>query len=149
MPPLAVEGLESVAEHRLAQDHAVGELLSRDASACGTLAVITRIFARFGIAAEVGMALRTEPVEGAAHIEFLFRGHVEEGEIDGGTACVAASHRCTPVGRARSCRGRDRSRPSSACRGCLPPSAQSGLHPSADGRRHRSSTDSLAPSRRR
>ena len=82
MPPLAVEGLESVAEHRLAQDHAVGELLSCDAAACGTLAVITRIFARFGIAAEVGMALRTEPVEGAAHVEFFLRRHVEECQVN-------------------------------------------------------------------
>ena len=90
MPPLAVEGLESVTEHRLAQDHAVGELLWGDAAACGALAVVARIFARLRVAAEVRMALRPEPVEGAAHIEFLFRRHVEEGEVDGGTTCMAA-----------------------------------------------------------
>ena len=66
VPPLAVEGLESVAEHRLTQDHTVGELLWGDATACGTLAVVARIFTRLGIAAEVWMAFWSEPVEGAA-----------------------------------------------------------------------------------
>ena len=36
------------------------------------------------------MALGAEPVEGPAHVQFLFRGHVKEGQIDGGAACVAA-----------------------------------------------------------
>ncbi len=90
VPPFAVEGLESVTEHRLAQDHTVGKLLWGNAAACGTLAVVARIFTRLGIAAEVRMALWTEPVESTAHIEFLLRSHIEEGEIDGGAACVAA-----------------------------------------------------------
>ena len=61
MPPFAIEGLESVTEHRLAQDHTVGKLLWGNAAACGTLAVVARIFTRLGIAAEVRMALRSEP----------------------------------------------------------------------------------------
>ena len=49
-------------KHGLAQQHAVLELLFGDATALGTRAVVARIFARLRIAAEVGMALGTEPL---------------------------------------------------------------------------------------
>ncbi len=44
--------------------------------------IVACIFARLRIASEVRMALRTEPVEGATHIEFLFCRHIEECQID-------------------------------------------------------------------
>ena len=90
VPPLGVECLEAVGEHGAAEYHAMGKLLGRDAAAGGTLAVVARVLAGLGVAAEVGMALGTEPVEGAAHVEFLLGLHVEEGEVDGGAARVAA-----------------------------------------------------------
>ena len=83
MPPLGVEGLEAVTEHGLAEDHAVGKLLSGDGAASRRLGAVARIFARLRIAAEVGMTLRTEPVEGATHVEFLLRLHVEKGQVEG------------------------------------------------------------------
>ena len=90
MPPLGVEGLESVVEHGLAQQHAVGKLHGGDAAARRRLAVVAGVFARLGIAAEVGMALGTEPVEGAAHVELFLGLHIEEGEVNGASARVAA-----------------------------------------------------------
>ena len=82
VPPLGVEWPEAVTQHRTTQDHAIGELLCGDYPTNGTLAVIARIFARFRISTEVGMALRTEPVEGATHVEFLLRLHVEQRQVD-------------------------------------------------------------------
>ena len=52
--------------------------------------IVARIFARLRIAAEVGMALRTEPVEGAAHVQFLLRLHVEKGQVDGAATRMSA-----------------------------------------------------------
>ena len=93
VPPLRVKGLEAVGEHGAAQYHAVLELLGGDAALRlgGRFAIVARIFTRVGIAAEVGMALGAEPVEGAAHVKFLFRGHVEERQIDGRAAGVTTA----------------------------------------------------------
>ena len=90
MPPFGVERLEAMGEHGATEYHAMGKLLGRDATAGGTLAVVARVLARLGVATEVGMALGTEPVEGATHVEFLLGLHVEEGEVDGGAARMAA-----------------------------------------------------------
>ena len=85
VPPLGVEWLEAVTEHSLAQDHAVLELLLRDAAfrISRTLRIIARVLTRLRIAAEVRMTLGAKPVEGAAHVEFLFRRHVEQRQING------------------------------------------------------------------
>ena len=91
MPPLGVEGLESVTEHGLTQNHAVLELFGGDAAfwISRTLAVVARVLARLRIATEVGMALWTEPVESTAHVEFFLRCHIEQRQIEGGAAGVA------------------------------------------------------------
>ena len=65
-------------EHGLAQDHTVFKLRGRNAATGGAFAVVASVFACFGIAAKIGMAFGTEPVERAAHIDFFFRFHVEE-----------------------------------------------------------------------
>ncbi len=83
VPPLAVEGFEAVTQHGSAQQHTIGKLLSRNGAARRTLAIITRILARFRITTEVGMTLNTKPIEGAAHIHFLFCRHIEERQVDG------------------------------------------------------------------
>ena len=90
MPPLGRERNEAVAEHRRTENHAVAELLGRDAASHRTLTVIPRILARLRIATEVRMALRPEPVEGAAHVEFLLRSHIEECQVEGAATGVAA-----------------------------------------------------------
>ena len=72
-----------MAQHGLAQQHAVGKLLGGDALGGG-------VFAGLGVAAEVGMALGAEVVEGAAHVEFLLGLHVKEGQVNGGAAGVSA-----------------------------------------------------------
>ena len=76
MPPLIVEGLETVTHHRGTQHHAVVELLRRDIS------VNARVLHRIGVAAIVGMALVAEPVERAAHVHLLAALHVHDGQID-------------------------------------------------------------------
>ena len=63
MPPLRIEGVEPTSQHGLTQNHAVGKLLGSDAPTCRRLAVITGILTRLRIAAEVGMALRSEDEE--------------------------------------------------------------------------------------
>ena len=85
MPPLGDKRLETMTEHGLTQDHAVLELFGGDAAfwISRTLAVVACKFARLRITAEVGVTLGTEPVEGAAHVEFLFRVHVEERQVNG------------------------------------------------------------------
>ena len=90
VPPLTVERLETVVEHGPAQDHAVLELLFGDAAAYRALTVVARVLARLGIAAEVRMTLRTKPVEGAAHVELLLGGHVEESQVDGGATGLSS-----------------------------------------------------------
>ena len=90
VPPLAVEGFEAVTEHSLTENHAVAKLGFGDAPAGRTLVVVAGVLTCLGVAAEVGMALWSEPVEGAAHVEFFLGGHVEEGEVNGGTARVTA-----------------------------------------------------------
>ena len=77
VPPLSIEWLKAMGKHSPAQNHAVLELFGCDAATVGTLMIVAGIFAGFRIAAEIGVTLRTEPVESSAHIEFLFRGHVE------------------------------------------------------------------------
>ena len=78
VPPFLTDGLEAVTQHGLTQYHAVVELFGGDT-------VIRLVFSRVGVAAEVGMALTTEPIECAAHIHFPLRGHVEQGKVDSGT----------------------------------------------------------------
>ena len=68
MPPLRWEGIETVPQHRLTEDHTVSELLGGDDTTCGRLVVVTRKLTRLGIAAEVWVTLGTEPVEGTTHI---------------------------------------------------------------------------------
>ena len=82
VPPFGIESLETVGEHCLAKDHAMLELLGCDAATFGRLAVIACIFTRFGITAEVWVTLGSEPIEGAAHIEFFLGVHIEEGQVD-------------------------------------------------------------------
>ena len=82
VPPLCVEGFESVTHHSLSQNHAIAELLGGYAATSGRFAVIAIILARLGIAAEVGMTLRPEPVEGAAHVNLYLGCHVEECQIE-------------------------------------------------------------------
>lgn len=60
--------------HCLTEHHAIVELY-------GCEAVTGRIIKRSRIATEVWMALVTEPIEGATHIEFLLCLHVEERQI--------------------------------------------------------------------
>ena len=83
VPPLGVERLEAVALHSLTKNHAVLKLFGGDATTFGALAVIPIILSRFGIAAEVGMTLWTEPVEGSSHVKFLLRRHVEQRQVKG------------------------------------------------------------------
>ena len=92
VPPLGIERLEAVTEHRLTQNHAVLELLGGDAAfgAGWRFAVVAGIFAGLGIAAEVGVALGPEPVEGAAHVELLLSPHVEQGQVEGRAARMTA-----------------------------------------------------------
>ena len=65
VPPLTVEGLETMAEHGLAEDHPVGKLLRGDASAYRTLVVVPGIFSGFRITTEIWMTFGAEPVKGA------------------------------------------------------------------------------------
>ena len=90
VPPLGIQGLKAVTHHGQSENHAVVELSGGNAPARGRFVVVARVLERFGIAAEVGMALRAEPVEGAAHVELLLRGHVEERQIDRRAARVSA-----------------------------------------------------------
>lgn len=90
MPPFRRERLESMAEHRLAQNHAVLELGLVDFPVLGRLVtlIFPRVLHRFGIAAPIRMALDAEMVEGAAHVRFLACFHIEKRQINGGTAAV-------------------------------------------------------------
>ena len=67
------------------------ELLGSNATPGRTLAVVASIFSSFGIPAEVGMALWTEPIECSSHVEFLLRRHIKECQVDSRTARVAAT----------------------------------------------------------
>ena len=78
MPPLGVKRLKAMPEHDATQKHAIGKLLGCDATPDGTLVVIARVLARLRITTEVGMALRSKPVEGPAHVEFFLCLHVEK-----------------------------------------------------------------------
>ena len=89
VPPFGIECAETVVKHRPTQDHAVGKLLGGDAPSCGALAVVASVFASLGVAAEVGMTLRTEPVECATHIQFLFRCHIKQSQVYGRTTGVS------------------------------------------------------------
>ena len=82
MPPLCVQWLEAVTQHGATQDHAMLKLLGRKPGA--------GVLARLGVAAEVGMALRAKPVEGASHVHLFFGAHVKERQVDGGSSGVAA-----------------------------------------------------------
>ena len=77
VPPFCIHGLKAMGEHGATKNHAMRELFGGDASANGTLMVVASIFATLWVAAEIGMALRTKPVECTTHIQFLFRCHVE------------------------------------------------------------------------
>ena len=75
VPPLGADGLEAVTEHGLAENHAVAELL-------GSEGVVGTILARLRVAATIGVALITKPVEGSTHVDLFLSTHVEEGEVD-------------------------------------------------------------------
>ena len=83
MPPFLDEGLETVAEHCRPKNHAVPELRLGDAALRLAL-----IFPRIGIAAPVRMALQAEIIEGAAHVHFFTRRHVEQRQVDGAAPAV-------------------------------------------------------------
>ncbi len=70
-------------EHSRAENHTILELLGGDATPFRRFAVVARVLARFWIAAEVGMALRSKPVERSTHIEFFLRLHVKERQVEG------------------------------------------------------------------
>ena len=89
VPPFGVERFKTVTEHGVAQEHSVGELCSRNGASDRRLAIVAGVLARLGIATEIGMALRSELVEGATHINLLRR-HVEECQVDGATSGMAA-----------------------------------------------------------
>ena len=72
VPPFFGDGFEAVAEHDVAEQHTVGELL-------------------FGeVAAVVGVRLFAEPVEAVAHVDIPAGFHVHECQVDDGAAGVAA-----------------------------------------------------------
>lgn len=86
MPPFALVGLETVVHHSLTKQHTVVELFAGDG-------VVGEIFDTNLVdiaASAVGMALATEPIEWTTHIQFFARGYVEEGEVNGRAASVAA-----------------------------------------------------------
>ena len=71
VPPFRIKGLEAVGKHGPSENHAVLKLLGGDTASFRGLAVVAGVLPRLWIAAEVGMALGAEPVEGAAHVKFL------------------------------------------------------------------------------
>lgn len=82
VPPLTVEGLETMAEHGFAEDHPVGELLRSDAPAHRTLVVVPGIFSGFRIATEIRMTLGAEPVKGSSHVNFLSRDGINDCQVN-------------------------------------------------------------------
>ena len=68
VPPLGAERIETVSHHCCAKYHAVFKLLFRNLSVGGAFAIVTRVFSRFGIAAEIGVTFWSKPIECAAHI---------------------------------------------------------------------------------
>ena len=71
VPPLATNRLETMTHHRPTQNHTVGKLSRSNA-------------------AEIRMALRSEPVERTSHVHLLLRFHIEEGQIDRTAAGMSA-----------------------------------------------------------
>ena len=82
MPPFGIERLEPMTEHCLTQNHAVGELLSRNGATYGRFVIIACVFARFRIAAEIRVTLRSKPVECTTHINLFFCFHIKKRQID-------------------------------------------------------------------
>ena len=78
-----------MSEHGIAENLSMSELLVGEADARRTLALLGNEATCRGVATEVGVTLRTEPIERATHVEFLLRVHVEEGKIDRLTTGVA------------------------------------------------------------
>lgn len=72
-----------MAEHCVTKNHTIGELLGGDAATHWTCVVVACIFTSFGIATKVGMTLWTEPIESAAHVNFLLCCHIEQRQVDG------------------------------------------------------------------
>lgn len=81
VPPLTVKGFEAVGEHGAAEYHSVAELLLGNAAAGRAFAIVASVLSGFGIPTEIRMTFRAEPVKGAAHVQFLPRGHVKERQI--------------------------------------------------------------------
>ena len=90
VPPLAANSLEPMTQHGPTQNHTVGKLLGSNAATFGRLGVFARILARLGIAAEVRVTFRTEPVERPAHVHLFLRRHVEQCQVNGAATRMAA-----------------------------------------------------------
>ena len=86
MPPFRSNRFETVSQHGFAQDHAVMKLLLGDMA-------VSQVSTGVRVASKRGVAFRSEPVEGAAHVHFFLCGHVEKGQVDSGAACMPAFFR--------------------------------------------------------
>ena len=62
VPPFGIYRLETVAQHHLAQQHTVLELLLANA-------VVRHVFKGVGVTAEVWVTLYTEPIERRTHLD--------------------------------------------------------------------------------
>ena len=69
MPPLAVDGPETISDHDALQEHPVGVLF-------------------FGDAPMIRVGHLAEEIEGAAHIQLLARLHVQQRQVDGAAPAV-------------------------------------------------------------
>ena len=91
VPPFLRQRPESMPHHGGAQQHAVAELGGVDLPV-GRLCVVrvdSGVFMGLRVAAPVRVAFYAEPVEGAAHVNLLLAGHVEESQVNGATSAVA------------------------------------------------------------
>ena len=79
MPPFFYQRFKSVGQHRFPQDHTVLILFFRN------LLVV-----RMGKLPEI--------IEGAAHVRFFFRGHIEQGQVYRAAPAVAGVFRYVTLG---------------------------------------------------
>ena len=79
MPPFTLEWYKAIANHGIAQDHAIFKLFLRDAQM-------------------IRMGYLAEEVEGAAHIHFFSGLHVQKREVNGTATAVAGSFQKRPHG---------------------------------------------------
>ena len=91
MPPFRVQGLKTMPEHCLTQNHAVLELHLIDFAVLRLLRplIFVRVLARFRVTAPIGVALDAEVVKDVTHVHILACLHVEQGQIYRGATAVA------------------------------------------------------------